>query len=141
MLKKPQALIADKESAFWKNDKAVADQVNKAFEAAHPGEHDLSGGLGFHVEQGLAKDLNVKSESEPYPLKPPGKVIGRIGQAPEPQATPTAEPQPGTPVEFSPQWNFDQSQAEAELQKELGPYRYPEHHGGLTGPAKLHLGL
>ena len=91
-----RSLIDDKDSAFWKNDPTTVEQVNKAFEVAHPGD-DVVGGSS----PGLDK---VLSESMQKP-----------GTEPLDSDKPFAKSADSTPQELSP----EEKQANLEAQQTL----------------------
>jgi hypothetical protein len=66
-------VIANKEHSlngkYWGNDKATVDAVNRALEAAHPGDFDAGGGLGLAIEKQLA-DWNQSEQQVDKPLTP-----------------------------------------------------------------------
>lgn len=61
-LDQANAIIANKDprgEAFWKNDKATVEAVQRAFETAHPGEAEM-GNISPDLEKAMGETLDVK---------------------------------------------------------------------------------
>ena len=114
---------------FKAGDAEVFGAINRFYDRAHPGDADLNGGLPAHIEQAMAKELGV-SEPKPTELNAGDRPIAK---------SEGVEPAEGTPVEFSPEWDFDQQQGEAALKQHLGPYRYVEAMADLQDPQNFTL--
>jgi hypothetical protein len=54
-------------SKFWKNDRAVVERVNRAFERAHPGDHEIGGGLPAHINDALNDEISAGKADEQQP--------------------------------------------------------------------------
>lgn len=115
-LDQAKAALADSQSGFYKNDRSVVDAVNRAFEQAHPGTHEISSGdLPPHLSDEAILGVN---QPQPNPLAPQPPV------QPEQQGQQT--PQQGERVILGADWDDKTQQQGEESLKRLEPYRWPE---------------
>jgi hypothetical protein len=93
--------------------------TTKAFEAAHP---DESGDP--HLDKVLSNAMEQPKSEAPNL----DKAIAA-----------SAEPAEGTPVDFSPQWEFTKEQRDAVLRQSWGEFRFPEYMADVNDQANFVL--